>query len=189
MKKVFLFSSRLTVYLTEIPVLALLAFVISVHDTAPSVVKYYPLEIFLGAVAILIVLYFFRAVTITKDEIRALGLFSSRDKVTIEEGKTLVFTLASKKRMTVALYESSDGTPSLPWAADVASEINLFRARTRGNQKAVRRALILFGVSKEEAEAVLNTLPEKEVAFENIAVIAEQKHDVTIYRLRVLTTL
>lgn len=189
MKKVFLFSSRLSVYLTEIPVLALLAIVISVHDTAPSIVKYYPLEIFLGAVAILIAVYFFRAVLISKDEIREIGRFSSRDKATIEEGKTLVFTLASKKRLTVELYEQGEDAPALPWATDVAGEINLFRARTRGGVKAVRRTLLCFGVSAEEADTVLETLPTKEILYENVAVSAEEKHDVVIYRVRILKTL
>ena len=188
MKKIFLFSSNLALYLTEIPVLALLAVVISVHDTAPTIVKFYPLEIALSAVAILILLFFFRAVLISVDEIREIGLFTSRDKAMIEEKKTLVFTLASKKNMTVELYESSENAPALPWASDVSSEINLFRARTRGNEKSVRRVLLCFGLSVEEADAMINDPPAKEVAFENVAVSFEEKHDVTIYRLRVLKT-
>ena len=189
MKKVFLFSSRLAVYLTEIPVLALLAIVISVHDTATSVVKYYPLEIFLGAVAILIAVFFFRAILITKDEIREIGRFSAREKATIEEGKILVFTLATKKRLTVELYENSDSAPALPWATEVSGSINLFRAHTRGDQRAVQRALLCFGLTKEEADAVLNRQPEKEEIYENVAVRTERKHDVIIYHLRMLKTL
>lgn len=189
MKKIFLFSSRPTVYLTEIPVLALLAIVISVHDTATSIVKYYPLEIFLGAVAILIAVFFFRAVLISKDEIRAVGWFSGRDKATIEEGKTLVFTLASKKRLTVELYEHSDNAPALPWAGDVSGDINLFRSHTRGDLKTVHRVLRYFGLTNDEADALLAELPEKEVAFENVSVSAEAKHDVIVYRLLVLQTL
>lgn len=189
MKKVFLFSSHWSVYLTEIPVLALLAIVISVHDSAPSIVKFYPLEIVLGGVALLILLFFFRAVQISRDEIREIGRFSSRDKATIEEGKILVFTLARKKHLTVELYERSDAAPALPWAGDVSGETNLFRARTRGNIKAVHRTLLCFGVSPEEADAVLKALPEKEIVFENVAIRAEVKHDVVIYRLRILQTL
>ena len=189
MKKVFIFSSNLALYLTEIPVLALLAIVISVHDSATSIVKFYPLEIVLGGVALLIFVFFFRAVLISKDEIREIGRFSSRDKATIEEGKELVFTLAGKKHLTVELYESTNDAPSLPWAKDVCTNINLFRARTRGNKKAVRRVLLCFGVTPSDADAVLSSLPEKEIRFENVALRADAKHDVLIYRLRILQTL
>lgn len=189
MKKVFIFSSNLALYLTEIPVLALLAIVISVHDTSTSIVKFYPLEIVLGAVAILIVIFFFRAVLISKDEIREIGRFSSRDKATIEEGKELVFTLASKKRLMIELYEHTSDAPALPWAKDVSGDINLFRARTRGNLKTVKRVLLCFGITVTQAEFLLNNLPLEEIAYENIAVRAEEKHDVIIYRLRILQTL
>ncbi len=189
MKKVFLFSSHLWVYLSLIPVLTLLGIVISVHDTATSIVKYYPLEIALGALAVLIVLFFFRAVLISKDEVRQIGLFTDRDKAMIDEGKMLVFTLASKKRLTVELYESADGAPVLPWAGDVCAEINLFRARTLGDERSVRRALLCFGVSTEEADGIFSKIPEKEVFFENVSVCAEQKHDILIYKIRILKTL
>ena len=189
MKKVFLFSSRLRVYLSLIPVLSLLGIVISVHDTATSIVKYYPLEIALGALAVLIVLYFFRAVLITKDEIRQIGPFTNREKAMIDEGKSLVFTLASKKRLTVELYGGTDSAPSLPWAGDVCSEINLFRAKTLGTAKAVRATLLCFGVCAEDADAFLSQESENEVCFENVAVRAEQKHDVKIYRIRILKTI
>ncbi len=189
MKKIFLFSSRLWVYVTEIPVLAMLTLVISVHDSATSIVKFYPLEIVLGGVALLILIYFFRAVQISKSEIRAIGRFSSREKATIEEGKKLVFTLASKRRLTVELFESSDGTPSLPWASGVCNDINLFRAKTLGTAKSIRKVLIYFGLSADEANALIKNPPKKEILYENIAVRAEEKHDVLIFELRMLQTL
>lgn len=189
MKKIFFFSSRPWVYLTEIPVLALLALVISVHDSATSIVKFYPLEIVLGGVALLILIYFFRAVQISKTEIRAIGRFSSREKATIEEGKKLVFTLASKRRLTVELFESSDAAPSLPWASGVCNDINLFRAKTLGTIKSVRKVLIYFGLSADEADALIANPPKEEILFENIAVLAEEKHDVLIFKLRMLQTL
>ena len=147
MKKIFLFGSHLWLYLTEIPVIFLLCVVISVHDTGPAIVKFYPLEIALGSLAVFIVIFFFRGVIISKDEIRQVGRFTPRYKSMIEEGKTLVFTLFSKNNLTVELYERDDAAPSLPWAGDVAGEINLFRARTIGNHRAVRRTLILFGLT------------------------------------------
>ena len=51
MKKIFLFSTRFWLFLTEIPLLVLLGIVISVHDDAPTIVKFYPLEIVICAVA------------------------------------------------------------------------------------------------------------------------------------------
>ena len=189
MKKIFLFSSRLWVFATEIPVLAMLAIVISVHDSAPSIVKFYPMEIALAAVAALIVVFFFRAVQISKKAICEIGRFSSREKATIEEGKRLVFTLASKRRLTVELYESTNSAPSLPFASGVCSDINLFRAKTLGNIKTVRKTLIYFGLTAAEADALIENPPKEEKSFENIAVRAEEKHDVCIFHMRMLKTL
>ncbi len=189
MKKIFLFSTRLRVFLTEIPLLVLLGIVISVHDSAPTVVKFYPLEILIGGVCVFIVIYFFRAVRISRDEIRQLGRFSSRDRATIEEGKTLVLTLAAKRHLTVELYESDDGAAALPFASEYAGRINLFRERTLGDQKTVRKILLYFGLSREEADGILEKLPKKEVEFESVAVRAEQKHDVTLFFIRMLETL
>ena len=189
MKKIFLFSSRLWVYATEIPVLLMLALVISVHDSATSIVKFYPLEIALVAVAVLIVLFFFRAVQITKKDIREIGRFSSREKATIEEGKRLVFTLASNKRLMVELYENADGAPSLPFAGSVCSDINLFRAKTLGDTRAVRKTLIYFGLTAAEADALIENPPKEEAIFENVAVSCEKKHDVSVFSLRMLATL
>lgn len=189
MKKIFLFGSHLWLYLTEIPVIFLLCVVISIHDTGPAIVKFYPLEIALGSLAVFIVIFFFRGVIISKDEIRQVGRFTPRYKSMIEEGKTLVFTLFSKNNLTVELYERDDAAPSLPWAGDVAGEINLFRARTIGNHRAVRRTLILFGLTGEEADALISEPPTKEISFENVAVRTEEKHDAFIYYIRLLNTL
>lgn len=189
MKKIFIFSSRLRVFASEIPVLALLFWVISVHDTATSIVEYYPLEIALSAIALLILVFFFRAVLISKDEIRQIGLFSSRSKATVEEGKTLVLTLAERRIMTAELFESSDAAPALPFASDVSGQINLFREKTLGTKNTVRRVLTLFGLSKDEAAGVIDGLPTKEIAFESVAVRCEEKHDVTVFYIRMLETL
>ena len=189
MKKIFLFSTRLRVFLTEIPLLVLLGIVISVHDSAPSIVKFYPLEILIGAVCFLIAVYFFRAVLISEDEIRQLGRFSSRDRATIEEGKTLVLTLAAKKLLTVELYENDESKPTLPFASEYAGRINLFREKTRGNKKTVRRILVFFGLDATEADLVIEELPKQEISFETVAVRAEKKHDVLIFYIRMLETL
>ena len=187
--KIFMFGTRLRVFLTEIPLLVLLAFVISVHDSATSIVKFYPLEILIGGVMIFIVIYFFRAIVIKKDEIRMLGRFSSRDRATIEEGKTLVLTLAARKHLTVELYESADSAPALPFASEYAGRINLFRERTLGDKRAVRLILLCFGVSTEDADMILAEPPKKEISFGSVAVRAEEKHDVLIFHIRMLETL
>ena len=187
--KIFMFGTRLRVFLTEIPLLVLLAIVISVHDSAPSIVKFYPLEILIGGVMVFIVIYFFRAIVIKKDEIRMLGRFSSRDRATIEEGKTLVLTLAARKHLTVELYESADSAPALPFAGEHAGRINLFRERTLGDKRNVRLVLLCFGLTAEEADAILAQPPKKEIDFGSIAVRAEEKHDVLIFYIRMLETL
>ena len=65
MKGIAFFSSRLWVYLTELPVILLLVVAVRNNDAADNVGKLYPLIILLGAVIVFIAIYFFRGVIIS----------------------------------------------------------------------------------------------------------------------------
>ena len=93
MKNVYLFCTRIAVYLTELPVLILLWTAMRYNDRSEEIFKLYPLIVILSLAVIFILVYFFRLISVSRDEIRYLGIFSSRDSALITEGKTLVIKL------------------------------------------------------------------------------------------------
>ena len=186
MKSVFLFCTRLYIFLIEIPPMILLAITFSMHDEAPGVFGYYPLEIFLCALILFIMIFFFRAVTITYDEVRMHGLFSSRDKLLIKKGHTLVIGILPKKKLRIEVYGGLGEDKIYDWMADGEGEnheISLFRERAVGNEKTVGKILRYFGVSDE---AVENFTAKSGKIFEDefIEVSVEEKNELFEVRVK-----
>ena len=77
MKSVFLFSTKLKVFLIEIPPTVLLVPAIIYNNNVKTLMKLYPLIIALLGIIIFSAVYFFRAVKITNEEIRCVGPFST----------------------------------------------------------------------------------------------------------------
>ena len=159
MKSIFLFCTRLYIFLIEIPPMVLLALTISIHEKSEEVWGFYPLEIFLGLAILFIMVYFFRAVTITYDEIRMHGVFSSKDKLLFKKGHTLVIGILPKKKLRLEVYGNLGGDKVYDWlSADEGQnhEISLFRERAVGNEKTVASILSYFGVTEEALEGAFD---------------------------------
>lgn len=150
MKKIFLFSSRLRVYLTEIPPILLLIVSIKFNSGVDTLMKLYPLIISLSALSVFIAVYFFRGIVIGFDEVKCIGPFSSREKAIIAKDKKLVMTVLPKRRIRIELFGSGeDLAESCAWLkGDTSAHINLFRAKANGNEKTVRKILKYFGISE-----------------------------------------
>lgn len=159
MKSIFLFCTRLYIFLIEIPPMVLLALTISIHEKSEEVWGFYPLEIFLGLAILFIMVYFFRAVTITYDEIRMHGVFSSKDKLLFKKGHTLVIGILPKKKLRLEVYGNLGSDKVYDWlSADEGQnhEISLFRERAVGNEKTVASILSYFGVTEEALEGAFD---------------------------------
>ncbi len=155
MKSIFLFCTRLYVFLIEIPPMILLAITISMHNKSEDIFGYYPLEIFLGLVIVFIMVFFFRAVTVTYDEIRMHGIFSSKDKLLFKKGHTLVIGMLPKKRLRIEVYGNLGEDKIYDWMSDKEGEnheISLFRERAVGDERTVAKILRYFGVTEEAVE-------------------------------------
>lgn len=160
MKRVILSCTRFFVYLTIIPPGILLWLTILHHDKGPTFIKFFPLEILLGAVILFILLYFARFVTVGRGEARIVGLFSSRDKAMIKEGRTLSLTLYGRKRLLVEVSgPDTAGYDDIPWLTDSGKprDINLFRERTIGDARHLKKVLKLFGVCREALKKIWET--------------------------------
>ena len=185
MKKIFLFSSRIRIYLTEIPPIILLIISIKFNGTADNLMKLYPLIIITSALTVFIAVYFFRAIVIGVDEVKCIGPFSSKEKAIIAKDKQLVITLLPKRRLRIELFgDGHDLAESCKWLKDdTSSSINLFRAKANGGERAARRILRYFDVP----DTVFSSLIEKDgysEDFENVTVSSDTVNEaktITVY--------
>ena len=159
MKSIYILSTKLWVYLTEIPVLILLWVSISTNHLAEGTLKYYPLIIFLSLAVVFIMVYFFSVISISCEEIRYHGLFSSRDSAFITENKTLVIRIKPRRNLDIELYGDAGVEPAFDWmkADDVIHrDICLFRGRANGSVGTAKRILKFFNVPEEERISAMN---------------------------------
>lgn len=156
MKSLFLFSTRFRYFLTEIPPVLLLIISIKYNFSVDSLMKLYPLIIVLSGIIIFIGLYFFRGIKINFEEVRSIGLFSSRESSVINAGKTLHISILPKRKIQVELYGENEDYETYAWLKnDDNSEINLFRAKSLGSYGTVRKILSYFGAEHEDIEKAI----------------------------------
>lgn len=190
MKFVFLFCTKLRVYLTELPVILLLAIAIHYNDGSDELFKLYPLQIFLGLVILFILVYFFRAITITYDEIRYHGLFSSRDSAVINKDKTLIITMKPARRLTVELFGNDGKLPALDWLKDSEAppvDIFLFRGKAVGGKRTVSSVLKYFGVPAEDISEVFSKDGYTR-EYDDVILDVEKKEDICIFKIKMKET-
>lgn len=131
-------------FLTALPLLAVFVLAIVFNDKAEGFVKLYPLIIISAAGAIFIFIYLMRVISISTDEIRIIGPFSSKDSAIINKGKTLIISQRKKKRLKVILFGNDGARPSLDWTQGenfVPVDINLFKEIGYGGERSIRRLL------------------------------------------------
>ena len=133
-----------------IPPILMLIPVIRFNDGVKTMMKLYPLMIALFGLILFFAVYLFRAVLISKKEIKSIGAFSSKEMAKIEPGRTLVITVPKKRRIKIELFGMNDDTESsYAWLKnDEPSEINLFRATIGGGIKTAQKIVRYFDNDK-----------------------------------------
>ena len=192
MRKKYLFCTRLRVYLIELPIIILFAIALYYNQYSDELTKLYPLLIFLALSMIYIFIYFFRAISISFEEIRYHGLYSSRDHAEINEGKEIIFTLLKKRRLRVELYGNDGRPPELSWIKDNENytpvDIYLFRGKAIGGKRKLKSLLKYFGVAESDIDELF--LKEKfEGDYEYVSLKSEIQEDKTVVRLKMKETL
>ena len=184
MKKKYLFCTKLWFYLTEIPLALLLAVTIYYGPMTEGVFKLVPLMVTIIAAMLFILVYFFRIVVISYEEVRYRGLFSSRDRAFINKDKTLIITMHPHSNLDIDLF-GNDGQP--PMFAGLKDEppidIYLFRGRTIGSRRTVRSILAYFDIPAEEAmQALCEDSFSRE--YELLSFSSEKKEDIRELRIK-----
>ena len=190
MKSIYLFCTKLWVYLTEIPVVALFWLAVSLNKYSDLPFKFYPLIIVSAFFIVFIMVYFFRVISINNDEIRYLGVFSSKDSALITENKTLVMALHPHYNLRLTLYEDASISPAFEWmkAEDVMHrDVCVFRGRAVGGEKSAKKILEYFTLPKD----ILDDAMIDGFAFENdtVKITTFTENEVLKTRINFKTTI
>ena len=185
MKRLYFFASYFRTAIVELPLLFMFLLTLIYGKRVPGPMHLYPLQTVLVFMIVFTVVYFFRAVSVDYDEIRAVGFFSSRDRAMIDEGMTLIFTLFPKHKLKIELFGFDGQNAALEWLRDEQPrEIYLFRERVRGGKRAIGRALKFFGVPMDAQEKIFSD-DAYQGEFESVTVSAKKKEDIREVRLTI----
>ncbi len=187
-KKKYLFCTNPLMYLTEIPPILLLI-VCMIYNTGEGDGNLYPLIIFLILVIIFIFIYLFRYMTVSYEEIRCKGLFSSHDAAIINKDKTLILTIHPGMRLRVALF-GNDGQPPMfdGLRGEPSIDIFLFRAKAFGGKRNVASLLRYFDVPAEDIKCALYD-EQFSMEYELVSLEAEHKEDIREIRVKFKETI
>lgn len=159
--------------LTTLPILAVLILAIIFNGNFEGFAKLYPLIFVSAAGIVFILVYLLRVIVITSDEIKIVGLFSSRDRAIINKDKTLIISQRKGKRLKVILFGNDGRRPSLDWANKddfKPVDINLFKEIGYGGDATIRRIFRYFDISESLIDNLIlkeeysETLPLYEVS-------------------------
>ena len=190
MKSTFLFCTRLITFISEIPLLFLLIVSFYYTDKVEGLFGLWPLIVSLIGFMVFILLFFVRFITISYEEIRMVGLFSSKDSTDIDAGKTIRIYLKKNGRIIVELW-GIDKKPAFDWidSSEVSTEeTRLFREKAIGGKRSVSRALRFFGVPCDDIERLFSSEPFTG-EYENIRAYSEISEEQRLIGITVLTTL
>ena len=188
MKKTFLFCTKLRFFLSEIPPIILLFVTILHNNDSEGILKLYPLIAFSVISIVLVFLYYFRMISISTEEIRSLGVFSSKDSAIINKDKTLVFTIFPKSKMVVSLYEKGT-VPAFTWSkSDVFPDVELFREKAIGGKRALTRVLSYFESPSEDIQEMMSKNDYTKV-FKDFIVSKAAEENKTTYSIKFTNTI
>lgn len=159
MKKLFIFSTHPLMLLTTLPIAVVLTLAIIFNSSFDSFIKLYPLIIVSAAGIVFILIYLFRVIVITTDEIRIIGLFSSKDRAIINKGKSLIISQSRGGRVKVILFGNDGRRPALDWAQGKdfkPVDINLFKEIGYGGEALVKRVFRYFDIDEESTNALIS---------------------------------
>ena len=177
MKKLLISSTHPLMLLSTLPLFVLLALAIAFNGYSDSVVKLYPLIIVSASAIVFIFIYLLRVIVITTDEIKIVGLFSSKDRAIINKDKTLIISQRKSKRLKIILYGNDGRRPSLDWASKddfTPVNINLFKEIGYGGNATIRRVFRYFEID--------------ESIIDNIILKEEFSADLPLYKISKTTT-
>ncbi len=177
-RNVILSSTAWWAFWVEIPLIALLAWAMSVNIHAEGTLKLYPLIIVLIGAIIFTAVFLLRLVEVSYSEIKAIGRFSSRDSAIINEGKRLNLKLLDGGKVRIILF-GRDEMPGFDWLKPEegdGGELPLFRGKVYGGKRAIKSVLKYFGVGREDIDAIF-VGKSSEIVYDALTVVTTRPED------------
>ena len=188
-KSLFLFCTKPWLYLSEIPPIIILILAITYNGVSDAVGGLIPLILLMIFFIGFFFVFLFRAVIIKPDEIRKIGVFTDRDKVTVKKDMTLVLTLLRRGRIRIELFDTNDSTPVYPWLANSPThELCTFRARVNGKKRTAKKILLYYSVGAEHFDAIFSESPF-ECELSDVKISAENTENGRNIKIRFLKTI
>ncbi len=143
MKRLYFLCTKPWIYLSEIPLLLFLVFAIILNPKSDGVWKLYPLIITLIIGMLFILVYFFKVLILTTDELNLFSVFTERDSATLNKGKTLIIGRISPTRIKVCVFGNDGKPPQFDFikVGEDFTPIDIFLLRAKalgGNGKLIR---------------------------------------------------
>lgn len=185
----FLFSTKTWMFLSEIPPVSLFVLCIIYNKHSSLAGGLIPLMILMAALSVFFFIFLFRAVKLTPYEIRHIGRFTPRDRVSLEKDMTLTLTLKKHGHIKIEVYGDSGSAPVYPWLKNSPThEIRLFNAKIVGRSGKAKKILSFLGAPPSTYSALLGN---EEVEFETmtLALSASSTDDGRRINIRFLETL
>ena len=158
MKKFLFFPNTIfRPIIVSLPMIFLFILSIRMNDTVDTPGGLYPLIIFSALATVFTYVFFFRPVILSRDEIKSIGPFSSRDKAIINEGKTLIITERRHGLVSIDLYGNDGTNADLDWLKNetVAHDTYLFKSKVLGGTSTMKSALLFFGAEADLIDTIL----------------------------------
>ena len=159
-KRIYLSSTKPVTYLCELPLLVLLILAIRFNGSAAAPIRLYPLIVATAGAMIFIFIFFYRVISLSVEEVRMFGRFSSRDRALINKGKILKLSFRGRDRLKVELFDDDSTLPELDFLRNDPSYkpcgLNLFRETARCGWKRVVKILRFFGINESDADKIYN---------------------------------
>ena len=188
-KSLFLFCTKPWLYLSEIPPIILLILAISHNDASDAVGGLIPLILLMIFFIGFFFVFLFRAVIIRTDEIRKIGVFTDRDKVTVKKDMTLVLTLLRRGRIRIELFGTNDSTPVYPWLANSPThELCMFRAKVNGKKRTAKKILLYYSVDSDYLDKIFSE-NDFECELPDVKINASNSEDGRKIEIRFLKTI
>ena len=188
-KKKYLFSTNPLMYLTEIPVVGLFLVTLYYNSLTESKIALLPLLIFLGLAFMFIAIYLFRYVSLSLEELRTRGWFSSRDSAVITKDKTLILTKLPKNKIKIELFGNDGKPPMYPGLQDEPSiDIFLFRAKAIGTKASLASIMAFYTIP---TDGITSALSEDSFSaeYELVTLSASRIEDIREIRIKFKETI
>ena len=185
MKNLYLFSTKLWLFVAEIPPIILLLVSIRYNAGVENIFKLYPLIVLCALAIIFILLFFFRGIILSEDGIKSYGVFGDKDSAIIRDNSRLTLTLRSNGIIKVELFGIADSeNPTYHWLKDEeAREVNIYRHNAIGGKRTVGRILKFYGVDPS-ALSDIHKSDEYTKEYPLISLEVKRTEDIKVFSIR-----